>query len=414
MYEDVRRRPPVDSVLILLLLPILAVGIVFVFSASYPRAGLDPFHVTGGDSYYYLKRQALYAVVGLLCMAAASLVNMQWLRRHAYHGYWLAVALLLLVLLFGEKANEARRWLVIGPVRFQPSELARLLGVVAVARFIAERPKAVNTLPGVVAASFWAGLLALLILLEPHLGGALVIAAILFAMLQIGGARLRHLAVPMVVALLAAVILVFGFGYKKNRIVEGWRVVAACLGIFSSHKEDRILKDWQSGGKVELGVGYQATHAKMAFGSGGLGGRGFGESREKHFYLPEPHTDCILAVLGEEMGVFGSLGVLLLFGFLIWRGFHIAKGARDSFQVLLASGLTLMIAIPAVVNIASVTGILPTVGLPLPLVSYGGSSLICSLAGIGLLLNVSRGESLSLERAEERRLRRDVLVTLEA
>jgi cell division protein FtsW len=351
-------RPP-DTSLVLLILPLIAIGLIYVFSASYPVAGFDRSRLTGGDSFYYLKRQAMFAIVGLGMMWVMSLVPSAVLRRIGYVGYWAAGAMLLAVLILGPERNGAHRWMF----GMQPSEFARLLGIVALARVICEKAGQMQKLPTVMRICALAAPLILLVLVEPHLAGAVLFSIVLFGMLHVGGARARHLGLIGVATALAAVLAVVVVGYRSGIV------------------------------KARLGGGYHTLHCQMAFGAGGLGGRGFGESREKYFYLPEPHTDSILAIIGEEMGFFATLGVITLFGLLAWRMLQVAARASDEFDVLLTSGIAFAIGFEALINMASVTGLGAATGLPLPLVSYGGSSVLGTFIGIGIVLGVSRQQA---------------------
>jgi len=345
-----------DPWLVLLAMPLLGIGLVFVFSASYPIAGFEHSRLTRGDSYYFLKHQALSLAVGLPLMWAVSLLPLKWVKDRAYSGYWAAIFLLLAVLVFGKEINGARRWLC----GIQPSEFARLLAVAAAARLIVDKQDQVRQLPVMMRMCMLGVPLIMLVIVEPHFAGAVLFAGVLFAMLHIGGARRRHLGLVIVAALALGAALILSSPYRWTRVKQ----------MFEGH--------------------YHRLHCQMAFGAGGLGGRGFGESREKYFYLPEPHTDSILAIIGEEMGFFATVGVIALFGLVVWRIFRIASRASDEFAVLVASGVALTIGFEALINIASVTGLGLTTGLPLPLVSYGGSSMWSTLAGIGLVLGVSR------------------------
>jgi len=348
-------RPP-DTFLVLLILPLIGIGLIYVFSASYPVAGFDRSRLTGGDSFYYLKRQATFAIVGLGMMWAISLVPSAVLKRIGYISYWAAGAMLLAVLILGPERNGAHRWMF----GMQPSEFARLLAVIAGARLIAEKAAKMRQLGMVVRICALAAPLIFLVLIEPHLAGAVLFSGVLFAMLHVGGAKARHLGLIGTCTIVAAVLMVLVTGYRSKFV------------------------------RARLEGGYHTLHCQMAFGSGGLGGRGFGESREKYFYLPEPHTDSILAIIGEEMGFFATLGVITLFGLLAWRMLQIAARASDQFEVLLTSGIAFAIGFEALINMASVTGLGAATGLPLPLVSYGGSSVLGTFIGIGIVLGVSR------------------------
>ncbi len=347
-------------------LGLVALGVAMVFSASFPLAAARESE----DVFYYLKRQVGFVVVGIPAMWWASRLSLSALRRRAG---LLAIATVLLlgaVLVFGREVSGARRWFAMPGVglNFQPSELAKLTLVIAAARWLARFPRGVPTWRAAVPPLALLGLVAGLIAVQPDLGTASVIAAAALVFYHIGGLKLRHIAAAGGAGLSLAAVVVWRHPYQLQRIL-----------------------DFLAGDKVALEGGYQRARSLIALGSGGVTGRGYGGSIDKYFYLPAATTDSILVVVGEELGLVATWAVVLAFSLLVVRGMMIAGRARDRFSGLVAAGVTCVLGVQALVHIAVATGSVPATGLPLPFVSYGGSSLICSLIGVGLILNVSRG-----------------------
>jgi len=357
-----------DRSLILLTLLLLVIGLVMIYSASAVLAGRQY-----GDSLFFLKRQMLWAVVGLMAMGIVSRVPYEIWNQMALPLVLLTAILLGLVLIpgIGIELNGSRRWFRLGPSTLQPSEAARLCAVIYLARYLMKKRDRLDDffrdfLPPMIVI----GVLLALIMGESDLGTAAVMGLVAGLMLFIGGARWRHL---WVMALLAAPVLyamIMRIGYRRQR----WMA---------------FLDPWRD----PTDTGFQMIQSFLALGGGGPVGMGLGEGRQKLFFLPYPHTDFIFAVIGEELGLLGTLSVLILFGMLAWRGLSISLRAPDSFGRHLAFGLTMMIIIQAMVNMAVVTGLLPTKGLTLPFLSYGGSSLVANLAAVGILWNISRNAS---------------------
>ncbi len=344
---------------------LVSVGVVMVYSASAIIAA-DRFR----DPYFFLKKQLSWAVLGFGCLWAAMTPNYRLLQRLMLPLLIVSLVLLVLVLVppFSQEINGTRRWLRWGPISFQPAELAKFSLVVYLAHFLARRREVVE--------SFWLGLLppllvagsmAVLVLVQPDLGSALTLLALVFCLLFLAGGRLRQMALVAASALPLVALAVWVAPYRLKRIVT-------------------FLDPWAD----PRGSGFQIIQSYLALGSGGLFGRGLGESKQKLFYLPEPHTDFIFAVLGEELGLVGAVAVITLFGLLIWRGIRIGLGAPDPFGAFLALGLTALLACQTLVNLGVVTGVLPTKGLPLPFISFGGSSLVMAMISIGVLLNISQ------------------------
>jgi cell division protein FtsW len=356
-----------DWWLFLVTLLLLSAGVVMVFNASFAFA--TEVH---GDPWYFVRKQALWAVVGVAGMFAAMRVPYWKLAKLAVPALILVIGLLGAVLVIGHGALGAQRWIGVGPIKIQPSEFAKLAVVLFLARVIAARPARMRHL--------WTGVLPilavvlfviLLVELQPDLGTAITILLTSLLVLFAGGAKTRWM-----VALLALFALA-GTGLALRHGTDGYRWKRMIT--FVNPDAD------------PMGSGYQISHSMIALGSGGATGVGFGQSREKRLgNLPAQRTDFIFAIVGEEMGLVGTGAVLLFFLLLAARGFHIASRTKSPFGALLATGITGMITVQSLVNIGVVTASLPATGVPLPFLSYGGSALVPTLIGIGILLNISQ------------------------
>jgi cell division protein FtsW len=353
-----------DHLILISALTLLALGLTMVFNASTVMAQAEY-----QDPYYFIKRQALYALLGIGVLFLGRTVDYHRYQRLAYPFLFLSLLCLILVFIpgIGGKVRGAARWLKLGPFTLQPSEFAKL----AVALFLAysltkkqEKMKffSIGFLPHMMVA----GVFIVLVGLEPDFGTAITIAAIVFTMLFIGGTRLTHIMLALGSGVGLAIIMVLRDPKKMGRVFS-------------------YLDPWKYG----QDVGYQLKQSLLAIGSGGLWGLGPGQSRAKLFYLPDAHTDFIISIFSEETGFLGVMLVLILFGVLVYRGFLLSFRAPDSFGSYLALGLTLLIGLPAVINLGVVSGIFPTKGLSLPFLSYGGSSLLANLLAVGILLNIS-------------------------
>ncbi len=350
---------------------LVSIGVVMVYSASAILAA-DRF----GDPHYFLKRQLAWAAFGLGGLWAALAGDYRRLERVALPLLVGVVVLLVLVLCppFGQAINGTRRWIRLGPISFQPVEAAKFAFVVWIAAYLARTGEAIRTWRGVVVPAAVALVLAALVLRQPDLGNSLTVVALAFMLVFLAGARPRHillLAAPAGPVLAAAIYMA---PYRWRRL----------LAFFNPEADP-------------LGSGFQIIQSHLALGSGGLLGRGLGESKQKLFYLPEPHTDFVFAVIGEELGLAGGIAIIGLFMILIWRGLRIALRATEPFGAYLALGLSLMLATETFVNLGVVTGTLPTKGLPLPFISFGGSALLVSLVAAGVLLNISQGGGTRLD-----------------
>ncbi|MBQ5976727.1 MAG: putative lipid II flippase FtsW [Oscillospiraceae bacterium] len=362
------RRRGFDWPFFLLVLLLLTVGVVMVLSASYPRAYYDPGHVTGGRPAYYFVRQLLFAALGLGALWLASRFPMGFYRRYAFPFLGLTVLLLLLVPFVGVRANGARRWLGIGGLTLQPSELAKLAVILSFAVLICRfRGRMRSFRWGVLP---FAGILAVLIgllVLEPHFSASIILIAIAGAMLFLGGLGLGWFIAAFTAAGAGIGVLLAFFPYASSRIVT-WR------DPFSTASDE----------------GYQIVQSLYTIGSGGLSGLGLGGSRQKFLYLPEEHNDFIFSVVCEELGFLGAALILLLFALLILRGYWIALHCRDRFSCLVCAGITTLLAIQTFLNVAVVTNLLPCTGISLPFFSYGGTALLIQLGEMGIVLSASR------------------------
>jgi cell division protein FtsW len=354
-----------DRWLLLVTLLLMGAGLVMVFSASQALA-----YVQHRSPYYYFERQALWMLLGSIALVVLSRVDYHRLRALAPLGAAICVVLMLLVLVpsIGIRVNGARRWIDLGPLgSLQPSELAKLAFVLYIAHWIDKREERLGSFTdGLVPFTLLMGAALFLLFLERDLGTSVVMAAIFGSAFLAGGGRKRHLL--LLVAGLAAVFWI-------DTIMEPYRL--ARLATFRDPFGD------------QLNAGFQSTQAILALGSGGLTGVGLGQSVEKFLWLPEAHTDFIFAIIGEETGLVGTTVILAGFVLFAIRGYRAAMLAPDRYGVIVATSITTWIAFQALVNMATVTNTLPITGVPLPLISYGGTSVAATLAAVGVLLNVA-------------------------
>lgn len=350
---------------------LLSMGLVLVYSSSAVYAAR-----TFGDPQRFLKAQMIWTLIGLMGMVLAALIPRHVLQARCG---WLMLAVLaacsiVLVPGIGHFVGGARRWLALGPVGFQPSETAKLAVVLLLASLFAQRRDV--DLPGgegqhLMVPVIVTQLPVMLILMEPDLGTALVIELVMGVMVFAAGLRMRALVLMVLTALPILYHLIVGTPFRLRRV----------LG---------YIDPWA----FRSTVGYQVTEALISIGSGGLWGVGLGDGKQKLFFLPEAHTDFIFAILAEELGLVGVIGLLLALGIFIWRGLRLAIYAQSAFDGYLALGVTSLVGIPALFNVCVATGLLPTKGLPLPLLSYGGSNLVVTLLGIGLLWRIDKDAQL--------------------
>ena len=354
------RAQPMDPWLFFAAIALSAIGLVMVYSAG---AWLG--HEMFDDWEYFLNRQATFLAVGFALMFSLSRIDYRLLRRFAPQLMLGALALLVIVLFVGQEINGARRWMRFGPFGLQPSEIAKLTLAIFLAATIARQGERVRTfkrgfLPVVAIAS----LTMLLVLLEKDLGTTILLGSLTLIMLFSAGTRLSYVVAAVMLAAPLVWQQIIGVDYRRGRLEE-----------FLS------------------GDGYQVHQALIAIGSGGPWGRGLGHGRQKLGFLPENHTDFILATVGEELGFVGIAVVLGLIALLVWRGLEIARKANDRFGTYLATGLSAMFGLQAVINMAVVLELIPAKGITLPFLSYGGSSLLASMASVGILLSISRRPS---------------------
>lgn len=361
------RKLKSDRVLFITTVLLLFLGVLMVYSASEVLA-----RMRFGDSYLFLRKQVLWAALGLSSVALVMRVDYRTYRQPLFVWSSLAlVAIALVAVLFSPPINAARRWFSIGGLGIQPSELAKLSVVFFAAWFLERRMHRINDLsyailPIVVVVLPIVGL----VLLEPDFGTSLTIALIAAVMLFAAGLDYTYFVGTLMLVVPGLVFLVVSTPYRFRRLLSFW-------------------DPWAD----PRGDGFQIIQSLVAVGTGGLFGKGLTHGVQKLFYLPEPHTDFIYAVIGEELGLIGTLLTLVCFCVIAWRGFTIAAKAPDAFGSLVALGLTTMIALQALVNISVVLSMMPTKGIPLPLVSSGGSSLLINLVAIGVLLNISQHAS---------------------
>ncbi len=364
MDETKKKHFEYDFLLLVPTLLLLGLGLVAIYSASSFLA-----EHRMGDSYYFFKRQGMFCLLGVCFMIVAKNIPSTLYPRLVYP--LLGISLFLLVLLLvpgvGTKIGGASRWFRIAGFSFQPSELAKLALAFYVAYSISKKGPAMSSFSnGLVPHLLVAGIFMGLILLQPDLGTAVIIGCWLVILLFVGGVNVLHLIGLMMLSLPAVFWLVFKADYRLKR----WWA---------------FLNPWDD----PQGLGFQIIHSFLAIGSGGVLGVGLGNSKQKLFYLPEPHTDFILSILAEELGLVGFAVIVVLFGILVMRGIQVALRAPDLYSSYLALGITSFLGLQVMINMGVVMGLLPTKGLTLPFISYGGSSLVISLVGVGVLLNIS-------------------------
>ena len=360
-----RRRPYTleRQLLVLVPLALTAFGLVMVYSATSAPAALG-----NGNPVAYLERQAIYAVLGIGLLVVAARSDYRKLRRLAPGLVVTALVLCVGVLVVGERVNGARRWIGLGPAAFQPSELAKLAVLVWCAAYLARRPPPRTLRELARPVGLLIGLFCLLVLAEPDLGTALTIVVMVGAMLLVAGTPLPTLASAYGIVFVFAAIASWASPYRRARLLV-------------------FLDPW----KDPTNNGLQNVQALISVGSGGIFGRGLGNGVLKNRYLPEAHTDMIFAVIGEELGLVGISLLIAAYCALAYAGLRLALTCKDPFGKRLAAGITALITGQAAINLAAVLGLAPLTGIPLPFVSYGGSSLVVGLLSVGILLNIARG-----------------------
>ncbi|HVH27108.1 MAG TPA: putative lipid II flippase FtsW [Vicinamibacterales bacterium] len=358
------RKLKTDHVLFSATILLVALSLVMVYSASAPVA-LSRY----GQASFFLTKQVMWAALGLPMLWLLMRVDYRTYREPVF--IWTCLTLViaaLIAVLFSAPVNSARRWFGVAGIGVQPSEFAKLVTIFFTAAILERRLSRIDEVAySLTPIAVVLALLVGLILLEPDFGTAMSVLTIGVAMVYVAGLHSRYIVAACLAALPAVYIVAMGAPYRRRRLLT-------------------FLNPWED----PLGDGFQIIQSLIAVGTGGISGRGLMNGVQKLFYLPEPHTDFIYSVIAEEMGLIGATAVLVCFGVITWRGFRAAVNAPDSFGALLATGLTAMVGVQALVNISVTLGLLPTKGMPLPLVSAGGSSLLVCLVGIGILLNVSQ------------------------
>ena len=365
-----------DYILFITVLILLSLGVIMVLSASAPSALSET-----SKSYTYFVRQFAFAVIGIGIMLFISKIDYRFYKKYYWLVYAVSVLVLLLVLIpgLGREVNGATRWIGIpGLGQFQPSEITKIGLIIFYAGYLSDHKSELK--------DFWRGFvkplafllppIAILYLVQNHLSVCLVIAAITAVMMLMAGCRLLHFIAAGLVGVAGIVIMLI-----KGQTSES-----------SSFRWDRIVTFFDPWSDA-TGIGYQMVQSLYAIGSGGLFGVGLGNSTQKYLYIPEPQNDFIFAIVAEELGFVGCVAIIALFGIFVWRGIVIAMKAPDMFGSLLAVGVTTLVAVQAIINIAVVTASIPTTGMALPFFSYGGTALVILLASVGILLNISRAGS---------------------
>lgn len=367
------KKNPFDFILFLTVGMLTIIGIVMVFSSSYSFTLAKM-----NDGYFYLKQVLKWSFVGAFAMYFTSKINYHFWTKYANLIFFISIILLILVLTpLGITRNYAQRWLGIGSQTFMPSEVGKMAIIIFISTSISRKKDKMNT--------FTQGLLPFLIIMgiyfgliykQPDFSTAFVLVVMIFAMIFVGGIKLSHFmglitAGGIALTSLLTYIAISGKGYKAKRLTA-------------------FMDPW----KDPTDTGFQAIQSLLAIGSGGIFGRGLGRSVQKHFYLPEPQNDFIFAIISEELGFVGGVTVIILFMVLIWRGVRIAMNAPDILGTTMATGVVTMIAVQVMINIAVATSSMPVTGMPLPFISYGGSSLVIFMAAVGILLNISKHTNL--------------------
>ncbi len=350
---------PIDKTLLIAVLILVTFGVLMVYDASV----IEAFN-TFGDKFYFAKLQLCWVIVSLLALSFMSFIPYRKLEKLSPLLFAISLLLLLVVLIPGvsTKVQGARRWLSLGALTIQPAEIVKLTFVMYLSTWLSKRQ---NFRPFLILSGIVLGL----IILEPDLGTAVVIIATGFLVYFLSGAPLAAIAATGVTGLLAGIILALSSAYRRSRLMT-----------FLNPTID------------PLGSSYHIRQVLIALGSGGWFGLGLGRSRQKYAYLPEATTDSIFAIIGEELGFIGAAVVILLLLAVIYQGFKIAQSAPDRFGQLLAGGITSWLGLQVLVNLAAMVALVPLTGVPLPFISYGGSSLVASLAGVGILLNISKNQ----------------------
>lgn len=365
---------PLDSWFLILVMALLTIGTIMMFSASYVYASYYR-----NDSFWFLKRQLIFATIGIIAMLLVSKVKLDFYKKHALIIMGVAVALLIIVLFYHtevEGSDESfKRWIRIPGIglTFQPSDLAKIALIIFLAFVIDNNKKRIET-DWKYMFVFLAiiGAVCLLVILENHLSGTILIAGIGIAMTYLGGVKKGWYVVFIALVVIVAIVAISNMEYLPGYIQER-------------------LKSWLDEEYDPSGSRWQTNQSLYAIGSGGLFGTGLGGSKQKHLYLPEPQNDFIFAIVCEELGYIRTVGIIILFGLFIWRGFVVGMKTKDRFSSLVVMGIMFQIGLQTILNIGVVTGMLPNTGISLPFFSYGGTALVTLLAEMGIVLSASRG-----------------------
>jgi len=362
----ISKRPGrADYTLAIVVFALIVLGLIMISSASV----VISFERTGGN-YYYLNRQLVFMAIGIVAMIVFSLIDYRLWRKLALPLMIAALFFLAIVLLpyFASPSHGANRWIIYGPFNFQPSEFAKLAILIYLSGWLARRKDDVKSFTrGFLPFIFILAIVIFLVMREPDLGTMAIIAGSAAIVFFVAGASWIHVVLGAGSGILVILALILSAPYRLSRLFT-----------------------FLNPGTDPSGAGYQIKNAMIAIGSGGWWGLGFGNSRQKYLYLPEAHTDAIFAVIVEEIGFLRASSIIILFVLLGYRGYKIAREAPDDFGKYLATGITTWFILQAFVNLAAILGLIPLTGVPLPFISYGGSSLVISLAAVGILLNISK------------------------
>ena len=368
--EKLRISHP-DYVLLASIALLTFTGIIFVYSSSF-ATGIVQFN----NANHFVIRQTIWVLVGSGLLLLGLSLDYRKLKKYALP-LLISIILLVLVLTLGETYNGAQRWLSFGTLNFQPSELAKLAVIIYLAAWLSAKAERIRSLQHSLVFVLMIGAMSLLLLLQPDLGTTVLILGIAFTMFWAAG---------------AAFIQILTLGLTGSAAIF-------LLAIMEGYRLDRLFS-FLSAEAEPLGRGFQTLQSLIALGNGGISGLGLGASRGKFFYIPESHTDGIFAIIGEELGLIATVAILILFASLMLRGYQIAQKSDTQFGFLLATGITTWIVLQALLNIGGITRVIPLTGLPIPLLSYGGSSLLSLMLAIGILANISRKQTLPLTKNE--------------
>ena len=365
----------VDFTLLITVLLLLALGLIMVLSASAPTAAAK----NNNNSYYYFIRQLIFAVIGLFLMYFISRIDYRIYQRFYKHAWLISILLLIAVFAFGSDSHGAKRWIDLGIITFQPSEIVKILMIIFYAGILVKDREELG--------SFWKGIvkhllylvpIAALLVMEPHVSTTMVITIVVCIMMIMAGCKFWQFILSGIIALTAAGGAATVLYYASSWFQKKFQYIVTRFITFTDPWQDATGKGWQ------------IIQSLYAIGSGGLFGVGLGESKQKYLYLSEPYNDFIFSVLAEELGFVGCLLVFVLFAFFIWRGVLIAMRAPDMFGSLVAIGITALVGVQVIINVAVVTSSMPVTGMQLPFFSYGGTALALLLCEVGILLSISR------------------------